>query len=219
MKTNILPNTIGPIDILKIAANAEIDSSENCHAATLFAMYKLENILNMFSAKESPFSVADTADTFGFNFCNDASQLRMVEKAFREDDLVTGALMLAKSRKDKMAIDYGLLNAVVSVANLVANYKCEGEAVRFEHLKWKHEGKTDDPTLPLEVTLGFAIGEKFYDLSISDDYKKFTICDRDKNTVAEGKLSGVGMKSSVAKAIAKLRKEVVAADISIEDVL
>ncbi len=218
MKTT-LPNTIAPINILKIAATAEIDMAERSHAAALFAMYKLENILNMFSAKESPFSIADTADTFGFNFCNDAGQLRMAAAAFHDNDLVEGALMLAKARKDKMAADYGMLNAVIGVSVLVANYKCEGDNVRFEHLKWKHEGNTDDPTLPREVTLGFAIGEKFYDLSLSDDYKKFTIVDRDKNTVAEGKVSGCGARSTVGKAIAQLRKEIVAADISIEDVL
>ena len=115
---NLIPESIAPIDIFKIAEKFTPQQEENTHLAVLFACYKLENILSLFASNTNPFSVAESADSFGINFCNNESLLRMAYQKYHEEDLVTGALFLAKVKKDRRAANYGALNPILEISRL-----------------------------------------------------------------------------------------------------
>lgn len=217
---NLIPESIAPIDIFKIAEKFTPQQEENTHLAVLFACYKLENILSLFASNTNPFSVAESADSFGFNFCNNESLLRMAYQKYHEEDLVTGALFLAKVKKDRRAANYGALNPILEISRLIIEYKSQGEKVRFEHMKWRQPGTDENPVVPTELSFGFAVEDEAFDLNVSDDYKTFSIVKtRNGEKVAEGRLTGKGRKSSVANALAEICKNIHDSEIKLEDII
>jgi len=215
----ILPRSIGPINMTKVAKKIEKEPKDYSSTASLFAYYKLENFLCLFAPFGQAFTIADSKDTDGFSYCNKASMMRHLDSAYHDADLVKGVLMIANFKKDARVDRYGELNPVVAIGKILLEYKCEGIQLVFQHLRWKHTGDEWNNSLPHDVAFGFALGDRPFDLFLSDDFETFTIRDRNNSVAAEGKVSGVGMKSTVAVAIEKLRKELDAADIKIEDII
>ena len=214
-----LPRSIGPINMTKVAKKVEKEPHDYSTTASLFAYYKLENFLCLLAPFGKAFTIADSEDTEGFSYCNKADSLKFLDSSYHDSDLVNGVLMIANFKKDIRVERYGELNPVVAIGKILSEYKCEGIQLVFQHLRWKHTGDEWNNALPHDVAFGFALGDRPFDLFLSDDFESFTIRDRNNCEVAEGKLSGVGMKSTVAVAIEKLRKELDAADIKIEDII
>lgn len=217
---NLIPESIAPFDIFKVAEKFTPPQEENTHLAVLFACYKLENILGLFASDKCPFSVAESADSYGFNFCNNEELLRMAYARYHEEDLVTGALFLAKVKKDRRAANYGALNPILEISRLIIEYKSQGEKVRFEHMKWRQPGTDESPTVPTELSFGFAVEDEAFDLNVSDDCKTFSIVKtRNGEKVAEGRLTGSRSKSSVANALAQICKNAHDSELKLEDII
>lgn len=219
--TIILTRSIGPVDITKRAKASGVSlSSDGGMAFALFAYYKLENFLCLFSPSGSPFSIADSADSEGHNFCNKKEAIRNAFEHYHEPDLIKGVFAIAASKKqDERVRRFGLINPIVAVGRIITEYKSESVPVVFNHLRWKHVGESTDATVPVEVMFGFSVGDRPYDLYFSDKFDSFIIRDRNDDVVTNGKLTGIGEKSTVAQAIAKLCEERGAEEIKIEDVL